>query len=278
MNDTQSKVGPTATIREAVGVFHDPDMLQEAIDELLSSGFDRAELSLLAGEHAIEEKLHHRYRKVAELEDDPRVPRTAYISLESIGDAEGGLIGGLMYIGAVVAGGAVVASGGTLAGAFLAAAMAGGAGGLFGSALAKLIDYHHADYLQGQLDKGGLVLWVHVRDPEHEQRAKRILERHSGEDVHVHDLSAEAYVATSPQASDLERALLDPTAVFKGPEQVLQRADLSGEQKAAILRRWAYDARELEVAQDEGMRDGEPDVLDRILQALAALRTPSTPG
>jgi hypothetical protein len=278
MNDTQSKVGPTATIREAVGVFHDPDMLQEAIDELLSSGFDRAELSLLAGEHAIEEKLHHRYRKVAELEDDPRVPRTAYISLESIGDAEGGLIGGLMYIGAVVAGGAVVASGGTLAGAFLAAAMAGGAGGLFGSALAKLIDYHHADYLQGQLDKGGLVLWVHVRDPEHEQRAKRILERHSGEDVHVHDLSAEAYVAASPQASDLERALLDPTAVFKGPEQVLQRADLSGEQKAAILRRWAYDARELEVAQDEGMRDGEPDVLDRILQALAALRTPSTPG
>jgi hypothetical protein len=278
MNDTQSKVGPTATIREAVGVFHDPDMLQEAIDELLSSGFDRAELSLLAGEHAIEEKLHHRYRKVAELEDDPRVPRTAYISLESIGDAEGGLIGGLMYIGAVVAGGAVVASGGTLAGAFLAAAMAGGAGGLFGSALAKLIDYHHADYLRGQLDKGGLVLWVHVRDPEHEQRAKRILERHSGEDVHVHDLSAEAYVAASPQASDLERALLDPTAVFKGPEQVLQRADLSGEQKAAILRRWAYDARELEVAQDEGMRDGEPDVLDRILQALAALRTPSTPG
>ena len=42
-------------------------------------------------------------------------------------------------------------------------------------------------------------------------------------------------------------------------EQVLQRDDLSGEQKAAILRRWAYDARELEVAQDEGMRDGEPD-------------------
>ena len=145
MKDTQSKVGPTATIREAVGVFHDPDMLQEAIDELLSSGFDRAELSLLAGEHAIKEELHHRYRKVAELEDDPRVPRTAYVSLESIGDAEGGLIGGLMYIGAVVAGGAVVASGGTLAGAFLAAAMAGSAGGLFGSALAKLIDYHHAD-------------------------------------------------------------------------------------------------------------------------------------
>jgi outer membrane lipoprotein SlyB len=276
MNDTQGKVGPTTTFREAVGVFHEPDSLQEAIDELLSSGFDRAEISLLASEHAIETKLSHRYRKVAELEDDPRVPRTAYVSLESIGDAEGGLIGGLMYLGAVAAGGAAVASGGTLAGAFLAAAMAGGAGGLFGSALARLIDFHHADYLQRQLDKGGLLLWVHARDTEHEQRAKRILERHSGEDVHVHELSAEAYLAARPQAGDLERALLDPTAVFKTPEEVLQQGDLSHEQKAAILRRWTYDARELEVAEDEGMRDGEPDLLDRVLRALGELEAPST--
>jgi outer membrane lipoprotein SlyB len=275
MKDIQRKVGPTTTLREAVGVFHDPDSLQEAIDELLGSGFDRRELSLLASERAVEEKLGHRYRKVAELEDDPRVPRTAYVSTESIGDAEGGLIGGLMYLGAVVAGGAMVASGGTLAGAFLAAAMAGGAGGLFGSALAKLIDYHHADYLQGQLDKGGLLLWVRTRDREHEQRAKRILERHSGEDAHVHELSAETYLAASPQAGDLERALLDPTAVFKFPEEVLQRTDLSHGQKAAILRRWAYDARELEVAEDEGMRDGEPDLLDRVLRALDELKAPS---
>jgi outer membrane lipoprotein SlyB len=275
MSDTQRDTGPITTIREAVGVFHDPDSLQEAIDELFSSGFDRAELSLLAGEHAVDEKLGHRYRKVAELEDDPRVPRTAYVSIESIGDAEGGLIGGLMYVGAVVAGGAVVASGGTLAGAFLAAAMAGGAGGLFGSALAKLIDHHHADYLQRQLDKGGLLLWVRTRDLEHEQRAKRILERHSGDDVHVHELSAESYLAASPQAGDLERALLDPTAVFKLPEDVLKREDFSDEQKAAILRRWAYDARELEVAEDEGMRDGEPDLLDRVLRALDELKTAS---
>jgi hypothetical protein len=34
------------TAREAVGVFNSPETLQEAIDELLSSGFHRAELSL----------------------------------------------------------------------------------------------------------------------------------------------------------------------------------------------------------------------------------------
>jgi hypothetical protein len=52
------------TVHEAVGVFNRPGDLQGAIDELLSSGFDRAELSLLASEHAVEEKLGHRYEKV----------------------------------------------------------------------------------------------------------------------------------------------------------------------------------------------------------------------
>jgi hypothetical protein len=73
------------TIREAVGVFKTADTLQKAIDELMSSGFDRAELSLLAAEHTVEEKLGHKYRKVAELEDDVTIPRTCYVSNESIG-------------------------------------------------------------------------------------------------------------------------------------------------------------------------------------------------
>jgi hypothetical protein len=129
------------TRTEAVGVFDGANSLQDAIDELLSSGFDRAEISLLASEHAVEEKLEHAYKKAAELEDDPTVPRVAYVSTESIGDAEGGLIGGLMYVGAVAAAGAVVATGGTLAGVIAVAAMTGGAGGLIGSVLAKLVGY-----------------------------------------------------------------------------------------------------------------------------------------
>ena len=63
------------TVREAVGVFNRPEELQGAIDELLSSGFYRAELSLLASAHAVEAKLDHRYEKVSSLADDPTVPR-----------------------------------------------------------------------------------------------------------------------------------------------------------------------------------------------------------
>ncbi len=263
---------PRRVIREVVGVFHDEARFLAAIDELLSNGFDRAELSLLAGEDSVIEKLGHGYRRVAELEDDARVPRAAYVSTESIGDAEGGVIGLLVYVGATAAAGAILASGGTLAGAVIAAAMAGGAGGAAGTALARLIGKHHADHLQHQMDAGGLLLWVHLRDAEHGARARDILARHGATDVHQHDLLPSEYLAVRPEAGDLERALLDPTSVFRTPEEVLARQDLTRDQKAAILQRWRYDAIELEVAETEGMRDGEPDLLDRVLDALRRAR------
>lgn len=176
--------------REAVAVFNDLASLEAAIDELLSSGFDRDELSLLASEKTVEKKLGTRYERVEQMEDDPDAPRTAYVSRESLGDAEGGLVGGLLYVGAAAAAGAVVASGGTLAAAIAAAAAAGGAGGVIGAALAYLIDRHHADFLQEQIDRGGILLWVRTVDEKAETRATEILKKHSAHDVHVHDLEA----------------------------------------------------------------------------------------
>jgi hypothetical protein len=175
-------------VREAVGVFHDHDQMMEAADELMSSGFDRAQLSVLAGEQTVEEKLGHQFKKVSELEDDTKVPRDAYVGDESIGGAEGALIGGFLYVGATAATGAVVATGGTLAAVIAAAAIAGGFGSLIGGVLATLVAENHAMYLQEQLDKGGFLLWVRVGDSAQESKAKEVLARHSGEDVHVHAL------------------------------------------------------------------------------------------
>jgi hypothetical protein len=186
--------------REAVGIFHSPEALQGAIDELLSSGFHRAELSLLASEAAIVEKLGHLYRKVDELADDPDVPRAAYVAGEDIGDAEGGIIGGLVYVGATVAAGAVVASGGTLLAVIASAAVAGGAGGLIGARLAKWLGDHHAHHLQEQIDRGGLLLWVGTRDPVREARATEILCKYSAEKVHVHGLPRAVEGHEAPRA------------------------------------------------------------------------------
>jgi len=169
---------------EVVGVFGDADALEAAIDELLSAGFNRADLSFLASEQVVEAKLGHRYRRSETLADDPAAPRVAYVSTEAVGDAEGALIGGLFYIGAAVASGAVVASGGTLAAIITAAALAGGGGGLIGSLLAHRVGRHHAHYLHEQLDRGGLLLWVDTPRPSREQVALEILRRYSAQGVH----------------------------------------------------------------------------------------------
>ena len=70
---------------------------------------------------------------------------------------------------------------------------------------------------------------------------------------------------------DFEQALLDPGAVFRTPEEVVMCEELTTDQRAEILCRWEYDARELDVAEEEGMSDGESSLLDRIAHALGAL-------
>jgi hypothetical protein len=194
------------TAREAVGVFHDLKSFQAAIDELSKSGFDHADLSLLASEQAVEEKLGHAYQKVSELENDQTVPRAAYAGSPSIAEARTGAIGGLAYIGAMTAIGVVVASGGGLAAAIAAAAIAGGGGGLIGSLGARFIGQDHAESLQAQLDKGGLLLWVRTPDKAREKRAAEILKKHGGEDVHVHNLP----LSEQPDDNPLSGIQIDP--------------------------------------------------------------------
>jgi hypothetical protein len=185
MSDTH-----TTTIREAVGVFHNAEEMEAAIEELEESGFDRAEISLLASQAAVREKFGHAFTDAKPLEDSTLTPRTAFVSTESIGDAEGAVIGGLIYVGALVAAGAVVASGGSF-GALLAATAVGTAsGGLVGGTLAALVGKQHADNIQEQLDRGGLLIWVRTPTEADENRAVDILKRNKADDVHLHSIQA----------------------------------------------------------------------------------------
>ncbi len=71
---------------------------------------------------------------------------------------------------------------------------------------------------------------------------------------------------------DLRKAMLNPALVFRGPEDVLKRDELTREQKNEILRCWKFDALQLQVAEEENMGSEQPsDILDRVLQALHAL-------
>lgn len=95
--------------------------------------------------------------------------------------------------------------------------------------------------------------------------------------MHADDFFRELRLMT-----DYKKALLDPTMVYSNPIDVVNDADLNRDQKIEILRRWEYDAHELEVAEEEaGMSVRKPEMLDLIANALhslgAKLGTEGTP-
>ena len=81
-------------------------------------------------------------------------------------------------------------------------------------------------------------------------------------------------MTASDARPDIERALLDPAAVFATPEEVRDHRALSREQKIEILQRWEYDAADVSVAVEEGMPGAEETLLRRITLALQQLAGP----
>jgi hypothetical protein len=181
-----------STATEAVAVFHDVSSFQAAIDDLLLAGFDHGDINVLANEDTVTSKLGREYQSTAEFEDNPEAPRIGFVPGETIGDAEGAVIGAGVYVPAIAGIVLVAASGGTMLGAFAAAAIAGGAGGLIGATLARRIGSEHAKHLDQHLNHGGLLLWVRTRDAEREKQALAVLRQHSADDVHLHTLPERA--------------------------------------------------------------------------------------
>lgn len=171
--------------REAVAVFEDVAELDDAVRRLIEAGFKEADLSLLADRRTVERKLGHTYEAVEELEDAPGIPRVAYRRLSDPAASEGRFIGALTYAPPLLAAGAVVASTGFVTGLVIGAAVAGT---LAANVLGHVVDRRHADWLQEQLDRGGILLWVQVKDDEAAAIAVRLLTRHAVHDVHLHEV------------------------------------------------------------------------------------------
>lgn len=178
----------TFAVREAVGVFHDPEALEDAVDALQRAGFDRAQLNLLTSRAAAEHKLGRPIDDLHELEDEPLIPFGSGVDRHELAEGKAAVTAGLAGLGSLVAIGAMVATGGSLALVLGAGALAGGLAGGLGALLARALGARHAATIEGQLERGGLLLWVMLREAEQERRALEILRAHRAEDVHVHTI------------------------------------------------------------------------------------------
>jgi hypothetical protein len=173
-------------LREVVGAFHDVQALQNTAQALMSSGFDRSHLSLIAAEATVREKFGSQVMRVDQLEDDPATPRIEYADPSDVAIGQGALMGGLFYLGAMVGTGAVLISGGALLPAFAAAAAGGAGGGALGALFASKLKTEVANKIADEVERGGLILWVRTLDPENDALAEGIMQQNGAYEVHMH--------------------------------------------------------------------------------------------
>lgn len=176
-------------IPEAVGVFDQFEDLQEAFYDLRMTGIHHSDISLLADEKVLKEKLGKAYWRSTNLEDDPHAPRAHFVSEEAIGELEGAIAGGFFFVGSFIAMAAMLTPANTLAASIAAIAIGGSPTAVIGTLLARRVGKHHKDYYANQIEHGGILLWVRVHDKNHEELAIKIMKGHSGRDVHVHSWS-----------------------------------------------------------------------------------------
>jgi hypothetical protein len=164
----------TATIREAVAVFDDQAKLENAISELQSHGVDRSDLSFLAHQSLTDFRDDDSRR----LMENPATPREPPVTDTDI--RQGRVLGtGLAAaVAGLMAAGFTVATGGVAAATIAAAAAAGGIGAA-GALVGRKLGKDETSFLDAQLERGGVLLWVRIRDRDIERRALEILRRYS---------------------------------------------------------------------------------------------------
>lgn len=75
-----------------------------------------------------------------------------------------------------------------------------------------------------------------------------------------------------------EKALTNPSSVFKVPLDVASCAEFSRKEKAEILKQWELDARLLQVATEEGMSEGERSLFSDVKKAQDMLGAEALEG
>lgn len=186
-------VSEAPPIREAVGMFSDIKSLYDCIDDLQTHGFDRSDITLLDHPHLTKQSKPNRPLDTHDAEDSPSVKRGAFIDPESLGDAEGALIGLPLYVFTLIGAGVSASFGLTTTVIITIAAISGLIGGLIGGAAAYWLKRRHDDYYKDQVAHGGIPLWIHTKDRDHEKKAMEALKSSNATDIHLHDIAELPY-------------------------------------------------------------------------------------
>lgn len=203
MDDQNDDVIKQMRVREVAGVFHQRTHLENAVDALLTHGFDRADISLVEGRDEIRARFGGLDIPAEDLADIPAAPRRALIEREDISVTLVLIFALAACVGAIAAvwymldhdRGPIPTALAALVGALVV-----------GGTPAWIV----ANILKSRQDPEeiaaiyGLVLCVRVRSPEQERQAQIFLREHGGRAIRVHE------VALVERARDIPLSSLRP--------------------------------------------------------------------
>ena len=176
--------------REIVGTFASPEATETAVARLASAGWDRAEMSLLGPKHL----LNPHKDEVPEsgvVADDPHSRHAAVVNHDDVRQGRTLAAGMAGTIGAFIAAGATILTGGSLLIAIVGSAALGGGAAALVEAFGKRTEDEREDFLDKQIERGGIVLWAMLDGPRNEMTARAIFEQCGAADIHVHEFSGE---------------------------------------------------------------------------------------
>jgi hypothetical protein len=81
----------------------------------------------------------------------------------------------------------------------------------------------------------------------------------------------------APVLPDLDRAFVHPASIFDAPHDVVRHPLLTIDCKREILERWAWDEYLVDLADAEGMPEGQPSRLDEVKAALRLVNRERSP-
>jgi|SRR5579872_7342925 len=191
-----------AKVREVAAVFHSPEALEAAVEDLLEAGFDRADMDRLGDLDELRKRLGPVYVAHEELADLPQAPRQPVLLSEDIATTMVVVVSVLASFGGVIAALLVFGfRGGTVAAVItglLAAAVAGGIGALL---TWRFLKPPRSRALEAHLAERGIVLWVRTRSPDLEDKAQEILHLHGGTAIRIHEVELDKTPEDIPLSS-----------------------------------------------------------------------------
>ncbi len=207
MNRRARPVLETARAREVAGIFHSRARLREAVDALLLSGFDRADLDLVGGVARLRRALGEGKIPIDELLSKRNPSRKVPVGRENIALVQAMVVAIFGFLAAAGAAAIVIATQhdvmqGLIAAIFAATVACAVCGYIFARRV-KLRDVAVVDEVGANRE---IMLWVRVDSSDREARAKEILLEHDAESVRT----LEVEIAKTPDDLPLSRFRPDP--------------------------------------------------------------------